>query len=72
MVIGWGVGSCNGSWINANFIHEIRDLAPSLNISLSYVLRSHNFLADRIAKWGVGLDDIYVSSVIPDIPNRSL
>lgn len=69
VVIGWGVGSCNGFWIYAHFIHEIRDLVASLNISLSYVLRSHNFLADRIAKWGVGLDDIYVSSVMPDIPN---
>ena len=55
VVVGWARGSYQGTWLFSNFIHEIWDLALFLNVSISHVPRSRNTLADKFAKWGVGL-----------------
>lgn len=44
VMIEWGLGFCMGYRKYASFIHEIRDLGASLNISISYVSRSQNSL----------------------------
>ena len=37
-----------------------------LGISLSHIPREQNALVDNLAKWGVGLSSLYISSVLPD------
>lgn len=69
VVIEWRMGSWMGYWKYASFVHEIRDLVASLNISFSQVPRSQNSLVDKVAKWGVNLDVLYFSNVMPDCLN---
>lgn len=51
VVISWGLSSSKGYWKYTHFIHEIREIVTSLNVSLIHVPRSQNALADNVAKW---------------------
>lgn len=53
VVVGWGLGSSEGSWKYAQQIHEIRDLVVALQVELKHVPRSQNGLMDKLAKRGV-------------------
>lgn len=71
VVVGWGLGNFNDSWIYAHLIHEIRDLVVTLNVGLSHVPRSQNGMADKLAKWGIGLSNVVRSIVLLDFPEQA-
>lgn len=64
VVVGWSSGYSIGSWKFANIIHEIRNIMSFLKASLAHIPRSQNSIADKIAKWAVGIEEVYISDVV--------
>lgn len=65
VVVSWGSGFSEGVWRLAFMVHEIRDLISSMNITIASILRDQNEIADKVAKWAVGLHGIFISDVMP-------
>lgn len=49
LIVGWGTGKGDESWLLANFIYEIREVASLLGVSLVHVPLDQNLLADKLA-----------------------
>lgn len=69
VVIGWYSGLCDGVWKHSHFIQEVKEMVVSFKFSLVHVPRGQNSLAGKLATWGVGLDGLFSSSVMPVLPD---
>lgn len=66
MVVGWGLGLSMGVWKHASIVHEIQELVSNMNISLVFIPKDQNSLADKVAKWAVELEEIFIYDVMLD------
>lgn len=66
LVVSWGVIRCIRSWQLYQYVCEVRDLIRELQVVLYHIPRSQNAMADKLAKWGVGLHEVFIGDHFPD------
>lgn len=65
-VISWGKGEMYGSGRLNHLISEIRCILRDIVAVLLHVPRAQNSLVDRIAKWSVDQDYMFVGDCLPE------
>lgn len=66
MVISWGKSKGGGSWRLHRFLCEIKDHVKELHVDVVHIAREFNSLANRVAKWSLSQDSVFVGNYLSD------
>lgn len=66
LVVSWCKRLSPGYWILSHQLREMRDLCSRMAVEVVHVPKCQNSLADSLAKWGVGAQEMFMGESFLD------